>query len=1525
MGLVSKNNVPNGDIYIHDEGITGPFPTEPEDGEEGHQGTQVEDQGEQQTPSSVHMFKETPQEQEDETRTSFWVFCALKLLKVLAYLLTFSLVLGGAVVTRGTLLFMTSQLKIPPTSPFLNSTRKICKDGLSLEEDKLYSTGVDSVQRVAWKWMLLLVLCVPELICFLDCVKECMLRSIKMPGPKTFFLVFVVETFHATGLCLLVFAVLPEMDAVKGAMICNCVAIVPALLASLSHKRAHWQTALNILAFAGQVTGTVIWTLGPTGVLTLPAALVLVSFAWWETAANEDAPAFQMLRLAPCKRSLEECRSVVFLLMSIWKMIVLFLGMLTIEYFSTGSVVALFDQLYTSFGSHQVPVYQLRTFVEGTEVAGPALLCEEDFLLSRRGVSLIVAGIHIAAGYIGYRACVFACRIDIQAVSMAFPLSLAGPATMALIVIACGARGVDVCFFNDFLPKYLFWNCPNDPLITFITNEQAWFWLLWFLGQVWITGYIWTSHNTRMAAEEAIFARPSYCSALLEQSTALNLRNSYSKLPEEAFSPSRKTSAASSTIHSFVDDLNERDDVTRIYACATMWHETKEEMLQLVKSMLRVDFDQIARRSSRAYHLWTEKEPYLFEANIFFDDAFQDFTDASGRKGRVINDYVRTLVATVEEAVRIVYRDDSLVLDDPLLFDTPYGGRVEWIMPGHNKLVAHFKDKTKIRHKKRWSQVMYMYYLLGHRLMEMDISVERKDIRKQNTYILALDGDINFKPEAIFYLLDLMKNNSQLGAVCGRIHPVGSGAMVWYQKFEYAVGHWLQKATEHVLGCVLCSPGCFSLFRGEAIMADNVMRTYTTKSEEARHFVQYDQGEDRWLCTLLLKQGYQVEYSAASDAYTRCPESFEEFFTQRRRWTPSTMANILDLLMDAKQIANKNQGISMLYMTYQTMLMIGTILGPGTIFLMLLGSFVSCFRVSNVTALLYNIVPVMGFTIVCFTCSQKVQIFVAQILSAAYALLMTAVVVGIALQIQEDGIASPSSIFLVATVCSFLLAALFHPREFGCIIHGLLYFVLVPSMYLLLILYSIVNLNVVSWGTREGTQTETAATDQKVQGTSQMAAAIDSVTTCSLGNIVTCFWCTSPKKESPGGSFRRRSQRDYPASSLQRWPGRRMPPVDEQDEEESPVDEADSLPPHNANQDPADIDPTTPNPQDPTHWCSDAVFKNAPQYSMGNRETEFWKQLINQYLKPEDTGSEAEKKRVEEGLKSLRNRTVSTMLLCNALYVLTILLLQYHKNRLYINWPIGETYVVRYFHVTGHVTVEHQAQRLEPIGLVFLVFFALILTLQLCGMLTHRFQTLSHVLAATLLLEPYKKRLEDQDSVDMLKRMLKPHEKPLQDDQVVDTFNLERPTQGDNARQKSVKKVEASTLIKRGLRQGTRKMDLQSALKHMLETAEDNASRQQDSISTSSRPLGPYDIATVLVQRTNSARRDNQSRRSSSKSSRSAAQRTTSRGKNRPERPQLRSVLSMEEARTEGPNIRRSVSTPGATRYKANHFGEANV
>ena len=69
-------------------------------------------------------------------------------------------------------------------------------------------------------------------------------------------------------------------------------------------------------------------------------------------------------------------------------------------------------------------------------------------------------------------------------------------------------------------------------------------------------------------------------------------------------------------------------------------------------------------------------------------------------------------------------------------------------------------------------------------------------------------------------------------------------------------------------GCVLCSPGCFSLFRGSALMDDSVMRKYATPPTKARHHVQYDQGEDRWLCTLMLQRGWRIEYSAASDSFT---------------------------------------------------------------------------------------------------------------------------------------------------------------------------------------------------------------------------------------------------------------------------------------------------------------------------------------------------------------------------------------------------------------------------------------------------------------------------------------------------------------------------------------------------------------------------------------------------------------------------------------------------------------------------------
>ena len=66
----------------------------------------------------------------------------------------------------------------------------------------------------------------------------------------------------------------------------------------------------------------------------------------------------------------------------------------------------------------------------------------------------------------------------------------------------------------------------------------------------------------------------------------------------------------------------------------------------------------------------------------------------------------------------------------PYKIPTPYGGRLTWVLPGGNLLIAHLKDKMKIRHKKRWSQVMYIYYLMGYKLFG-DLEIVEKLYKKK--------------------------------------------------------------------------------------------------------------------------------------------------------------------------------------------------------------------------------------------------------------------------------------------------------------------------------------------------------------------------------------------------------------------------------------------------------------------------------------------------------------------------------------------------------------------------------------------------------------------------------------------------------------------------------------------------------------------------------------------------------------------------------------------------------------------------
>lgn len=181
---------------------------------------------------------------------------------------------------------------------------------------------------------------------------------------------------------------------------------------------------------------------------------------------------------------------------------------------------------------------------------------------------------------------------------------------------------------------------------------------LWFLSQCWIVSHVWFPKSRRLATTEQMFGTPYYNGLLLDQSVMLNRRsdkghNSRLKRLPEAEEPTAADedmvggSSFKSTEggpHSLAPDarrdlgphgggeanlesgggsswsiassettkkqqrrkkmstgkftyakLKPEDEVTRIMGCATMWHENSDEMIEMIKSIFRIDEDYSAR------------------------------------------------------------------------------------------------------------------------------------------------------------------------------------------------------------------------------------------------------------------------------------------------------------------------------------------------------------------------------------------------------------------------------------------------------------------------------------------------------------------------------------------------------------------------------------------------------------------------------------------------------------------------------------------------------------------------------------------------------------------------------------------------------------------------------------------------------------------------------------------------------------------------------------------------------------------
>ena len=646
--------------------------------------------------------------------------------------------------------------------------------------------------------------------------------------------------------------------------------------------------------------------------------------------------------------------------------------------------------------------------------------------------------VHVMCGFLAYIISWLACFMNMHRFGLALPVLLATPFSVPIVM----KLNLDFGFQMDSIllsPNINVW-----LIVAFITGA-----LLQWVGQILITTHsLFRSRNVVLALEKDMFVRPYYSSILVEQYLILN-RNTCIRAGENDSGGSTQ---------------NPKNYT--VFICSTMYREKIEEMEQMLRSIRRVAVCyKVERKKSSDKRRFNK-----FESHIFFD---------GGCNGQKILPFALQLLSLIEKTLGVSLKQTKRVT-------TSYGCRFQWTIEDedstesvecdeHNGMVfcIHLKDNSKIKNKKRWSQVMYMNYVINYRAKNEELDLE-------NTFILTTDADIDFEAKSAVVLLDMLTRDAHVGAVSARTYPIGHGLIYWYQIFDYAVGHWLQKPAQHILGCVLCCPGCFSIFRCSAL--NECLNTYSENVNNAYEFLTKDMGEDRWLCTLLIEKGWRLDYCSISSNKTYCPVDFDEFFKQRRRWIPSTIANLWLLISSGKQLTHENTSINYLFIIYQAFLFLSILITPSTVILIVTSGLVQAYGVNQVAVLILVTFISTGYGLLCLFTKQKTQLDIAKLLTTLFAILMVIVVVGLIKETIRDLKESPTTLnrtenFILPIATStfyiglftliFLVTALLHYRELFSLIHCIWYLLGLPGGYLFLLIYSIANLNSRSWGTRE--------------------------------------------------------------------------------------------------------------------------------------------------------------------------------------------------------------------------------------------------------------------------------------------------------------------------------------------------------------------------------------------------------------------------------------------------------------------------
>ncbi|BBC33609.1 Chitin synthase [Streptomyces graminofaciens] len=145
--------------------------------------------------------------------------------------------------------------------------------------------------------------------------------------------------------------------------------------------------------------------------------------------------------------------------------------------------------------------------------------------------------------------------------------------------------------------------------------------------------------------------------------------------------------------------------------------------------------------------------------------------------------------------------------------------------------------------------------------------------------IVMMDGDTVFEPSTVRELVQPFAD-PRVGAVAGNAKVGNRDLLIGaWQHIEYVMGFNLDRRMYDVLRCMPTIPGAVGAFRREAL------RRVGGMSEDTL-------AEDTDITMAMHRDGWHVVYAEKARAWTEAPESVQQLWSQRYRWSYGTMQAI---------------------------------------------------------------------------------------------------------------------------------------------------------------------------------------------------------------------------------------------------------------------------------------------------------------------------------------------------------------------------------------------------------------------------------------------------------------------------------------------------------------------------------------------------------------------------------------------------------------------------------------------------------